>query len=670
MKEECVITKDGFVRQVDNQTVTTVQFNPSGGLQIDNDAVVLTEDLLTQTLISVHLVRFTSHSSQYEALNPSAVIAAGDLVLVVRVTDAIEDVNYHQRALASPNRLTTVDTQHIAHVGLRRFLSFSQTEIVPNIPSPLVLSVYGTGERIVLTSDSAGHATTFQVHDCVAVAGYSVDEVVHTTADISALLDNLRVFLPKPIDKLSAGLYTSTRSGGVTSLVSITSDDPPRDVLIHQYTDHGLQSVYRILPLEGASWTDPSSFAVLHVYEFQSVIQGVWYNGQLGKNSKTTQVPGLQRAVASSVSTPNPLNMIAQAVSCTLGDLVHSSLLIPGSGVCDVTVDSGDATAIQVTLRIPDRVLRHCNVSKASGGEIVSAESGGLLTRIGSTWTHKTAQSTSLVTKRPHFTLASPPDGQQNLEVQVTVQALGIYVVKSLDLYAPLVSRFCAKLTATTYSVLYAYTPTGTTDIRVGDCIFDATTNTFTQFDDLQIQPFISPTGQHMQVENLPVLTAQDEMRHLVIVPTTAGWTAMPSIVNSRVVQFTTHVEGFGEQSTCTTTGALTINGGIGVQGDVHCENMFALSDGNKKYQIKPLSRRSSLKTVRRLNPCTYKLAGSDSVSSGLIAQQLQPLIPHSVKAAPSGELSVNYQSVIAHLIGAVQKLATKKRTRKSKRIK
>jgi hypothetical protein len=669
MKEECVITKHGFVRQVDNKTVTTVQFNPSGGLQIDNDAVVLTEDLLTQTLISVHLVRFNSHSLQYEALNASAVLSTGDLVLVVRVTDAIEDVNYHQRALASPNRFTTVDTQHIARVGLRRFLSPSETKVVPNIPSPLVLSVHGTGERIVLTSDSNSHATTFQVHDCVAVTSYSIDKVVHTTADISALLDNLRVFLPKPIGNLSAGLYTSTRSGGVTSLVSIPSHESPRDVLIHQYTDHGLQSVYRILPSGGASWSDPTSFAVLHVYEFETVIQGVWYDGQLGKNSRTTQVPGLQRAVASSFSNPNPLNTIAQAVSCTLADLVHTSLLIPGSGVCDVTVDSGDATAIQVTLRIPDRVLRHCNVSKASEGEIVSVESGGLLTRIGSTWTHKTAQSTSLVTKRPHFTLASPPDGQQNLVVQVNVQ-LGTYVVKSLDLYAPLVSRFCPKFSPTMYSVLYAYTPSGTTDIRVGECVFDATTNKFTQFNDLQIQPYVSPTNQHMQVENLPVLTTQNEMRHLVIVPTTAGWTTVPSIVNSRVVQFTTHVEGFSEQSTSTTTGALTVNGGIGVQGDVHCENLFALSDGNKKYHIKPLSRRSSLKAVRRLNPCMYKLAGSDSVSSGLIAQQLQPVIPHSVKAAPSGELSVNYQSVIAHLIGAVQKLATKKRTRKSKRIK
>ena len=77
-------------------------------------------------------------------------------------------------------------------------------------------------------SDGHGHATTFQVHDCAPVAGYSVDGVVQRAAQMSALLDNLGLFLPKSIGTLSAGLYTHKRSGdGVTSLVSILSEEDP-----------------------------------------------------------------------------------------------------------------------------------------------------------------------------------------------------------------------------------------------------------------------------------------------------------------------------------------------------------------------------------------------------------------------------------------------------------
>ena len=98
---------------------------------------------------------------------------------------------------------------------------------------------------------------------------------------------------------------------------------------------------------------------------------------------------------------------------------------------------------------------------------------------------------------------------------------------------------------------------------------------------------------------------------------------------------------------------------------------MYALelsefSDQRIKSNIKTIS--SSLDAIKLLNPVTYHNEKSNRKDSGLIAQEVEPIIPHLVSTTNTehkGEIipdfkSLSYTGIIPYLIGSIKELSVK----------
>lgn len=80
-----------------------------------------------------------------------------------------------------------------------------------------------------------------------------------------------------------------------------------------------------------------------------------------------------------------------------------------------------------------------------------------------------------------------------------------------------------------------------------------------------------------------------------------------------------------------------------------------ATSDARLKTDIEQIT--NALETITKLNGKTYKFIESSHVSSGVIAQELQKVIPNAVSDRGDGYLSVNYNSLLPYLIEAIKEL-------------
>ncbi|WP_163836756.1 tail fiber domain-containing protein [Spartinivicinus ruber] len=97
----------------------------------------------------------------------------------------------------------------------------------------------------------------------------------------------------------------------------------------------------------------------------------------------------------------------------------------------------------------------------------------------------------------------------------------------------------------------------------------------------------------------------------------------------------------------------FTCNGAIYAKGDV-----TAFSDRRLKQHINPIS--APLKKLKQLGGYHYQRTDTGNYQVGLIAQEVQQVLPDSVKTTPDGYLSINNTGVVALLVEAVKALSNK----------
>lgn len=102
-----------------------------------------------------------------------------------------------------------------------------------------------------------------------------------------------------------------------------------------------------------------------------------------------------------------------------------------------------------------------------------------------------------------------------------------------------------------------------------------------------------------------------------------------------------------------TTAGVLTVASSITAGGDI-----TAFSDIRVKENIKDLE--GSLDKVTQLRGVSYNKIGSEEKSIGVIAQEIQEVLPEVVREGQDGMLSVAYGNITAVLIEAVKELTAK----------
>lgn len=94
----------------------------------------------------------------------------------------------------------------------------------------------------------------------------------------------------------------------------------------------------------------------------------------------------------------------------------------------------------------------------------------------------------------------------------------------------------------------------------------------------------------------------------------------------------------------------LTVSGSIKATGTI-----IQGSDERTKENIEPIP--FALDLVNKLQGVTYKLKDSDRRDAGVIAQQIQEVIPEVVYEDNNSYLGVNYNGIVPYLIEAVKEL-------------
>ena len=127
-------------------------------------------------------------------------------------------------------------------------------------------------------------------------------------------------------------------------------------------------------------------------------------------------------------------------------------------------------------------------------------------------------------------------------------------------------------------------------------------------------------------------------------------------------------VNGTGDQDAYVTTtsnyfsfvpssGTLSVNQ-LNVAGVVTATDFNSTSDINLKTNIKPID--DPLAKVMQLNGVSFDWRHMQESSAGVIAQDVEKILPEIVKLAEDGHKSVNYNGLVGLLIEAVKELQQK----------
>jgi hypothetical protein len=116
------------------------------------------------------------------------------------------------------------------------------------------------------------------------------------------------------------------------------------------------------------------------------------------------------------------------------------------------------------------------------------------------------------------------------------------------------------------------------------------------------------------------------------------SWLAVGSVVNSSAQTF---------------SGNKTFANNLTVNGDIN-----NASDIRLKTNIEPLV--GALATINRLQGVSFNWKDTNTPSMGVIAQEVETVLPELVKTDSQGGKSVNYLAIIALLVEAVKELEAK----------
>lgn len=95
--------------------------------------------------------------------------------------------------------------------------------------------------------------------------------------------------------------------------------------------------------------------------------------------------------------------------------------------------------------------------------------------------------------------------------------------------------------------------------------------------------------------------------------------------------------------------------GNVTVNGDLYATNFISTSDVRKKTNIEPIV--NALDTVSQLNGKTFDMIDTGKHSMGLIAQELEEVIPYLVETDADGFKSVNYPALVGLLIESIKEI-------------
>jgi hypothetical protein len=94
--------------------------------------------------------------------------------------------------------------------------------------------------------------------------------------------------------------------------------------------------------------------------------------------------------------------------------------------------------------------------------------------------------------------------------------------------------------------------------------------------------------------------------------------------------------------------------------GTLNSQIFNSLSDVNKKSNIETIG--SAIDTINKLRGVSFDWKDNGRHSYGLIAQEVEQVIPAIVSTAPDGTKTLNYDAIIGFLIEAIKELANNKR--------
>ena len=102
-----------------------------------------------------------------------------------------------------------------------------------------------------------------------------------------------------------------------------------------------------------------------------------------------------------------------------------------------------------------------------------------------------------------------------------------------------------------------------------------------------------------------------------------------------------------------TVTGNLQVNGNIGVTGTVSATDLIATSDIRLKENIQNID--SALEKVLRMHGVYYTRKNEQGRKVGVIAQEVEEVLPEVVYSDEVGMKSVSYGSIVGLLIEAIK---------------
>ena len=121
-----------------------------------------------------------------------------------------------------------------------------------------------------------------------------------------------------------------------------------------------------------------------------------------------------------------------------------------------------------------------------------------------------------------------------------------------------------------------------------------------------------------------------------------------------------------GTASSSTSTGALTVAGGIGVGGQLTAVDIVETSSIAIKENIEPI--KNGLESVLALKGVTYNRLDNKEHESGLIAEWTEEVLPELVTRDTNGDVvGIKYTKLTAYLIEAIKGLKTEIDELKSK---
>ena len=133
-----------------------------------------------------------------------------------------------------------------------------------------------------------------------------------------------------------------------------------------------------------------------------------------------------------------------------------------------------------------------------------------------------------------------------------------------------------------------------------------------------------------------------------------------PSTGNVAATTFTgSLVAPGGTASTSTTTGVVILTGGLGLSGNVYAGgvvsglDLLSTSDKRLKKNIKTI--KTPLNTIQELRGVTFQWKKSGKDSIGVIAQEVEEIIPQVVETDGNGNKTVSYGSMVGLLIEAIK---------------